>query len=259
VNLYNQFGIQLQNVFDTQAAHVVVEMSEGTGKTESKVKNTSLSGLCQVYEVPYNPFKDKVKSVYRHDQKYWSRRPLTKQMIAYAACDVLILPIIYSKLEGKVKSRNDLFVDLCNENIMCHISADEIKSKRRMRKNNADLMELRAKLDSASPTNLVLSNREMRLLKHLELSAEDKEKLSSSIKVARKLEKLSSKFESSSESNESNPPSLDVTNTAEVAEDCGKLSLGSLDAMVSYFVSSEASTQTVVTMDLLEDLNLPKI
>jgi hypothetical protein len=86
-------------------------------------------------------------------------------MIAYAACDVLILPMIHEKLEPKLKNNIELFVDLCNENIMCHINADEIKSKRRMRKNNADLMELRAKLDSASPTNLVLSNREMRLLK----------------------------------------------------------------------------------------------
>ena len=61
VNLYNQFGIELKNVFDTQAAHVVVEMNEGNGKTESKVKNTSLNGLCQAYQVPHNPFKDKVK------------------------------------------------------------------------------------------------------------------------------------------------------------------------------------------------------
>jgi exonuclease 3'-5' domain-containing protein 1 len=61
VNLYNQFGVQLENLFDTQAAHVVVEMSEGNGRTESKVKNTSLNGLCQVYAIPPNPFKDKVK------------------------------------------------------------------------------------------------------------------------------------------------------------------------------------------------------
>ena len=110
----------------------------------------------------------------------------------------------------------------------------------------------------------------------MELTPADKEKLSSSVKVARKLEKLASKVESSSESNESNPPSLDTTTmttgttshpldfiTGERAgSDISKLNLDSLDAMVTYLISSDASTQTVITMEHLNRLDpalLPEV
>jgi hypothetical protein len=93
--------------------------------------------------------------------------------------------------------------------------------------------------------------------RHLELSQLDKDKLSTSIKVARKLEKLSSaKFESSSESNESNPSSLEPNQTHLMMEDVSKMSLDSLDAMVTYLFTADVSTQTVITMEDLDKLNL---
>lgn len=100
----------------------------------------------------------------------------------------------------------------------------------------------------------------------MELTPADKEKLSSSVKVARKLEKLSSKVESSSESNESNPPSLDTTTTNALdfiqggGGDISKMNLDSLDAMVTYLISTDASTQTVITMEHLSSLDgLPQV
>ncbi len=90
VNLYTQFSTILRNVFDTQSAHAVLQYQE-QGKQVYKVKNLSLNTLCELYNAPPNPMKDQLKSVYRRDQKYWARRPLSRDMLLYAAGDVLVL------------------------------------------------------------------------------------------------------------------------------------------------------------------------
>lgn len=90
VNLYSQFRTILRNVFDTQSAHAVLQYQEH-GKQVYKVKNLSLNTLCELYNAPPNPMKDQLKSVYRRDQKYWARRPLSRDMLLYAAGDVLVL------------------------------------------------------------------------------------------------------------------------------------------------------------------------
>jgi len=78
VNLYREHGIRLRNVFDTQAAHVVIQESNSTstldvsletdndlagGGNGKKVKNISLNNLCALYcnNSVYNPFKEKIK------------------------------------------------------------------------------------------------------------------------------------------------------------------------------------------------------
>lgn len=41
-------------------------------------------------------FKFQIKAVYRRDQRFWARRPLSGDMVVYAAADVLALvPNIY--------------------------------------------------------------------------------------------------------------------------------------------------------------------
>lgn len=90
VNLFTQFHTILRNVFDTQSAHAVLQYQE-QGKQVYKVKNLSLNTLCELYNAPPNPMKDQLKSVYRRDQKYWARRPLSRDMLLYAAGDVLVL------------------------------------------------------------------------------------------------------------------------------------------------------------------------
>lgn len=72
-----------------------------------------------------------------------------------------------------------------------HIDADAVKLKKRQRKTETEVAELRVKLGQAAKS-IVLSNREVRLLRYIELTEEEKEKLKSSAKVAKKLEKLES-------------------------------------------------------------------
>lgn len=68
VNLYNQFGITLRCVFDTQAAHAVLLLQE-TQKPVYKAKNVSLNALCEIYNSPINPMKEQLKNIYRRDQR----------------------------------------------------------------------------------------------------------------------------------------------------------------------------------------------
>lgn len=192
VNLYNQFGITLRNVFDTQAAHAVLQLQE-LGKPVYKVKNVSLNALCEMYDAPVNPMKDQLKNVYRRDQRYWARRPLTRDMMLYAAADVLALvPQVYNAMTRLIKPEYEsLLKELCEEQVFMHIKPGDVKQRKKQRKVETELADLRGKLSaSTNKTNIVLSNREIRLLRYLDLTEEEKEKLKGSYKVARKLEKL---------------------------------------------------------------------
>lgn len=66
----------------------------------------------------------------------------------------------------------------------------EVKMRKKQRKISTEVADLRAKLSQSSNKNIVLSNREIRLLRYLDLTEEEKEKLKGSYKVAKKLEKL---------------------------------------------------------------------
>ncbi|XP_019763766.2 uncharacterized protein LOC109540050 [Dendroctonus ponderosae] len=193
VNLFRQFNIVLNCVFDTQAAHAVLTFQD-TGRPVYKAKSVALNALCELYGATINPMKDQLKNIYRRDQKYWSRRPLTREMILYASADVLSLVSekIFSAMASAIAEDNrKLMMELCEEQVYLHISPDEVKLKKRQRKTETEVKELRAKLAQAAKS-IVLSNREVRLLRYIELTEEEKEKLKSSAKVAKKLEKLES-------------------------------------------------------------------
>jgi len=44
-----------------------------------------------MYNAPINPMKDQLKNVNKRDQRYWSKRPLSRDMLLYAASDVLVM------------------------------------------------------------------------------------------------------------------------------------------------------------------------
>ncbi|GJQ75282.1 egl [Trypoxylus dichotomus] len=212
-NLYRQFNITLRNVFDTQAAHAVLTYQD-TSKPVYKAKSVALNALCECYGAPGNPMKEQLKNIYRRDQKYWSRRPLTREMILYASADVLSLvheKLYYPLSKAILPENRNLMMELCEEQILMHINPDIVKMKKRQRKTETEVGELRVKL--AQPAkSIVLSNREVRLLRYIELTEEEKEKLKSSAKVAKKLEKLENLGQDrdlSSDEDENDYPSMD--------------------------------------------------
>lgn len=69
------------------------------------------------------------------------------------------------------------------------IRPNDVKLKKKQRKINTEVFDLKAKLQSTNK-NIVLSNREIRLLRYLDLTEDEKDKLKGSVKVAKKLEKL---------------------------------------------------------------------
>lgn len=209
--LFHQFGIMLTNVFDTQAAHAILQQQQ-TGKPIHKVKNISLNNLCRMYGGPINPKKEQMKKLYRRDQKFWSRRPLTEDMILYAAYDIwALVPTIYEALRSQLEggSGNTLFQQLCHEQIDTYIRVDEVKQSKKQRKIETEVAELKRKLSSVSGKAVVLSNREIRLLRHVDLTDEEREKLEGSYKVARKLERLQTR--SAAGGNRSNADSSETS------------------------------------------------
>lgn len=191
VALHQQFGVQLRNVFDTQAAHAVLQQQEA-GKPVHKVKNVSLNTLCGMYGGPPNPRKEQMKSLYRRDQKFWSRRPLTEDMVFHAAFDVhCLLPTIYDTLRSAIQPEfGSLLWELCEEQVQAHIAPEEVKARKKQRKIDHEVADLRARLVASTARQVVLSNREIRLLRYMDLTEEECSKVDGNPKVARKLERL---------------------------------------------------------------------
>ncbi|XP_050353477.1 egalitarian protein homolog [Nymphalis io] len=252
VNLHNQFEITLKNVFDTQAAHAVLQLQQQSVPVY-KVKNLSLNALCELYNAPMNPMKEQLKNVYRRDQRYWARRPLTKDMIIYAASDVLSLvnPAIYAYMSSNIKPENQqLFEELSNEQVFMHIQPTEVKLRKRQRKINTEVGELKQKL-AETTKNIVLSNREIRLLRYLELTEEEKEKLKGCHKISKKLEKLEA---------------MGQDKDSDSDEDEKENEMASLESNPSDSISSPHSTQppslteSMQMMDeILSDTNMDKV
>ncbi|KAH8401856.1 hypothetical protein KR009_008268 [Drosophila setifemur] len=192
-NLYLQFGILLRNVFDTQAAHAILQYQE-SGKQVYKAKYISLNSLCEQYNAPCNPIKDQLKQIYRRDQKFWAKRPLTREMMLYAAGDVLVLihDQLFGNLARQIKPENKaLFSELCTEQILMQIKPNEVKIRKKQRKVSTEVSDLKLKLAQTSKS-IVLSNREIRLLRYMDLTEDEKERLKGYYKVAKKLEKMES-------------------------------------------------------------------
>jgi len=84
-----------------------------------------------------------------------------------------------------------LFESLCEEQLKLHVNPEVIKERKSQRKIELEVADIREKLDAAgNGKSVVLTNREIRLLRFVDLSEEDVKKIKGSAKVAKKLERL---------------------------------------------------------------------
>ena len=69
-----------------------------------------------------------VKTIYKRDQRFWARRPLTRDMILYAAYDVLpLVPSLYDVLNTAVKVEfRPLLDELCAESLQALLQPDDV-------------------------------------------------------------------------------------------------------------------------------------
>ena len=88
-SLYRDFSIRIQNLFDTELACRFLGVPE--------------TGLDAVLSKRYDVQLDK-----RFQKKDWSRRPLPKEMIDYAAGDVFYLIPLASQLQRELKAKGRL-------------------------------------------------------------------------------------------------------------------------------------------------------
>lgn len=100
----------------------------------------------------------------------------------------------YGIVNRKIEPINwKLFADLCEEQITAHMNPNEVKLRKRHRKIQIEIDSLRKKIQQTVGKNLVLTNREIRLLKYIDLTDEETGKLKSNVKIAKKLEKMERK------------------------------------------------------------------
>ncbi|XP_045175062.2 uncharacterized protein LOC123536181 [Mercenaria mercenaria] len=129
--LYHQFGIRLENVFDTQVAHLVIEEDKG----KKLPKREKLVDICKLYSKNAEVYegKEDVKLEWsKIAGNYWAKRPMTKEMIDYASGDVTaLIPEVYETQNRYLENNGclDLFAERVQEEI--ELDIDPLAKERR--------------------------------------------------------------------------------------------------------------------------------
>jgi len=153
MQLYLDFGIHLKPIFDTQLAHTLIQK-----QAENIVQQISYNHLCEEHELPVNISKEDIKKVYKRDQKFWMKRPLTKMMIDYAKEDVRSLLTIRENQLNQLSEENKSLVETdCNKLVQTLIQ------KNKETKNN---------FEAVVETNKLLTAKD-RTIKKLEESNQE--------------------------------------------------------------------------------------
>nr|XP_034303758.1 uncharacterized protein LOC105342861 isoform X4 [Crassostrea gigas] len=133
--LYHQFGVTLQNVFDTQVADTVLEEHN----ERLLVSSLDLQELCQKYSSSkkVSDYKEQLKIQYsKKEGEFWAKRPLTDEMKSVAVGDVrALIPEVFETQKRFIwKSRlQEKFRERVSETIKFYID-DEVRKHRFKRK-----------------------------------------------------------------------------------------------------------------------------
>lgn len=104
-NLYTEYGVKITHIFDTRVAHyLIVNQAISPKRIPRQLPPIGFNELCSKYGANLNVQKDEMKNVYKCNPNYWMTRPLTKDMVAYAALDVAsLVPQIFFTMLKQLK------------------------------------------------------------------------------------------------------------------------------------------------------------
>jgi ribonuclease D len=94
-------GIVNDNFEDTQALYEI--LAKDLRKMKDAKSSIGLQSLMEVYGFKHE-LKAKMKKIYKGRSDIWAKRPLTEEMIEYAACDVASLTTVYKKLKEDINA-----------------------------------------------------------------------------------------------------------------------------------------------------------
>lgn len=163
-SLFFQFGVKLQAVFDTHAAHAALQ-HQNRGAHPHTVNLLSLDNISAHYGGPTNPRGAKTRCS--------SGRPLAEDVIFHAAFDVFCLvPAVYTNLRDALRPETlPLFRELCEEQLMSRVSPGDVQERVTLR----IARNFKQRLDTArlANTRVTATNREISVLGRLNLTEEE--------------------------------------------------------------------------------------
>lgn len=152
--LFFQFDIQLQNVFDTQVAHLVIEEHKG----RILPRCIKLSDICCTYSenAEVSEEKDEIKQLYATEiGNFWEIRPLTDEMIAYASGDVTaLIPEVYETQKEYMELNSLLpkFDERVTEEV--NYAIDKKMSKQRFKRQQKVIKSITDQLQHKYPSSI---------------------------------------------------------------------------------------------------------
>lgn len=169
--LYFQFKVHLQNVFDTQIAHIVIQEHKGT----ILVPLLKLEDICSTYSKT-SKVSDQKEEIRKNWIKqvggYRAKRPLTDEMIEYAAGDVTsLIPEVY-ETQKKFIEENDLwakYMERIEEEVNYDID-ESLRKKRldRLQKNIRKIVDtLPQKYTLSTTMNDIEDDDDLQAIKRL--------------------------------------------------------------------------------------------
>lgn len=167
--LHSRFGIELRNVFNIQAAHSVLDQ-QNNGRPVYETRFIQMHKLCETHQIVVgapSECKQNLKRNSRKDNQYWTHRPFTDEMLLQAAYEIsVLLPQLYLKMLKEIRTPYyPLLQQLNEEAVWAQIKPDEVKTKRKHRKTEMEVTNLKRRLFNTDARHIVLSNREIRYLR----------------------------------------------------------------------------------------------
>lgn len=137
--LLSNFNVRLRNVYDTQCAFTALQLSDPHRLLSPDLipHTIGLNDLLKFYRITPNGYKKGIQGLYRETPHLWKTRPLTPEMIGYAAADVDNLLSLFHRMtkEHALKQNRLLLDNLIYETLFNHVVPLAVRKRRQFRQN----------------------------------------------------------------------------------------------------------------------------